>query len=120
VLNKRCIQHKLAAFNSMINRLFTIPMSAKNKLKELKKIKLKAKTNLSSQKFVDRTHKNYLKNDNLRQLTTLTPLTKNEDIPSATTYYPVITNGLQNIFKKHNKGKISDIVANSKDKCEQL
>jgi hypothetical protein len=47
---------------------------------------------------------------------TLTPLTKNEDIPrAAITYYPVITTRLQHIFKKHNKGKISDIVGNSKE-----
>jgi hypothetical protein len=94
-----------------------------NKLKELKKIQLIAKTNVSSssQKFVDRIHKNYLKNYKLQQLTTLTPETKNEDIQrAAITYYPDITNRLQNIFKKHNKGKISDIVGNSKDKCEQL
>jgi hypothetical protein len=64
--------------------------------------------------------KKHLKKDNLRQLTTLAPLTKNEDIPRATlTYYPAITNQLQNIFKKHkimlvhsNKGKISDILGN--------
>jgi hypothetical protein len=36
--------------------------------------------------------KNTLKKDNLRQLTTLGPLTKYEDIPKAAiTYYPAIT-----------------------------
>jgi hypothetical protein len=108
--------------------LFTIPMSAENKLKELEKIKKIAKINGYSEEFVDRIHKKHLKKDNLRQLTTLAPLTKNEDIPrAAITYYPAIANQLQNIFKKHkimlvhsNKGKISNILGNSKDKSEQL
>jgi hypothetical protein len=46
-------------------------MSAENNLKELKKIKLIAKTNGYSKKFVDRIHKKHFKKDNLRQLTTL-------------------------------------------------
>jgi hypothetical protein len=57
----------------MINRLFTIPMIAGNKLKELKKIKLIAKTNGYSEEFVDRIHKKQLKKDYLRQLTTFSP-----------------------------------------------
>jgi hypothetical protein len=56
-----CIQHKSAAFNSMVNRLFTISMSAENQLKELKKIKLTAKTNGYSEECVDRVHKNTLR-----------------------------------------------------------
>jgi hypothetical protein len=53
-IDSHCIQHKSAAFNSMVNRLFTIPMSADNKLKEIKKIKLIAKINGYSEEFVDR------------------------------------------------------------------
>jgi hypothetical protein len=67
--------------------------------------------------FVDRIHKKHLRKDNLRQLTTLAPLTKNEDIPrAAITYYPAITNQLQNIFNKH----IIMLVHSNKDKSEQL
>jgi hypothetical protein len=54
-----CIQHKSAAFNSMVNLLFTILMSAENKLKELKKIKLIAETNGYSEEFVDRINKKH-------------------------------------------------------------
>jgi hypothetical protein len=54
------MQHKYAAFNLMVNRLFTILMSAENKLKELKKIKL------------------FRQNSQKTQLTTLAPLTKKE------------------------------------------
>jgi hypothetical protein len=53
----------------MINRLFTLPMSAENKLIELKKIKLITKTNgYFSEIFVDRIHKKkHFKKDNFRQ-----------------------------------------------------
>jgi predicted oxidoreductase (fatty acid repression mutant protein) len=54
-----CIQHKSAAFNSIVNRLFIIPMIAENKLKELKRIKRIAKTNGFSEEFVDKIHKKH-------------------------------------------------------------
>jgi predicted oxidoreductase (fatty acid repression mutant protein) len=52
-----CVQHKSATFNSMVNRLFTIPMSAENQLKDLKKIKL-AKTNGYSEELATEFTKN--------------------------------------------------------------
>jgi hypothetical protein len=61
-------------------------MSAENKLKELKKIKLIAKTNGYSEEFVDMIHKK----NTLRKIIYDT---KNEDFPrAAITYYPAITN----------------------------
>jgi hypothetical protein len=66
-----CIQHKSAVFNSMVNRLFTIPMSAEKKLKELEKIKQIAKSmdilgNLSTE-FIKNTLGKIIY-DNLRHL----------------------------------------------------
>jgi predicted oxidoreductase (fatty acid repression mutant protein) len=86
-----CVQHKSATFNSMVNRLFTIPMSAVNQLKDLKKIKL-AKIMDILRNWRQNSQKTYKG----RQFTTLATLTKNEGIPrAAITYYPAITKHLQ-------------------------
>jgi predicted GIY-YIG superfamily endonuclease len=123
-----CVQHKSAAFNCMINRLCSTTMSSANKLEELRKIKTIARINGYDEKFVDRIYEKHVKKQNLRQLTTLTPQTSDEQLRRAPiTFYPGITNKLQNIFKKHkikivysNKGKLCDLLGNPKDKPESL
>jgi Reverse transcriptase (RNA-dependent DNA polymerase) len=121
------IQHKSAAFNSMIHRLINTPLSTKDAMTELNEIRAIAKINGYSEKFVDRIHKKHKKKKELRTLTTLTPTSRN-DTPNkrhAITFYPTITNKLQRIFRNHqidlvysNKGKLKDILGNPKDKHE--
>jgi hypothetical protein len=68
-------------------------------------------------------YEKHVKKQNLRQLTTLPPHTSDEQLRRAPiTFYPGITNKLQNIFKKHkikivysNKGKLCDLLGNPKD-----
>jgi hypothetical protein len=62
-----------------------------------------------------------------RKLTTLTPTTNDEHLRrSAITFYPGITNKLQNIFKKHkikivcSNNKLTDFFENSKDELQSL
>jgi hypothetical protein len=122
------IQHKSSAFNSMIHRMITTPMSPEDKLTELNQIKQIAKVNGYSAKFIDRIHNKILKKENLRQLTTLKPLSADEKMRrAAISFYPPITNKLQGIFRKNkidlvfsNKGKLKDILGNPKDKIDPL
>jgi hypothetical protein len=48
-----CIQHKMAAFNSMIDRMLKFPMNISNQQDELKIIKNIARINRYDEKFVD-------------------------------------------------------------------
>jgi GIY-YIG catalytic domain len=126
VESNHSIQHKSAAFNSMIHRMITIPMNAENTLTELSEIKRIAKVNGYSENFVDRIYKKQLKKENLRQLTTLTPLSNSETMRrAAITFFPAITSKLQGVFRKHkidlvysNRGKLKDVLGNPKDPVE--
>jgi hypothetical protein len=95
------IQHKKAAFNSMIDRCFTIPMSTDDQQKEVSKIKQIAQINGYRENTIDIIYKKRKKKEQLKQLTTLTPSMK-ENLPRSTmTFYPPLTNKLQNIFRQH-------------------
>jgi hypothetical protein len=59
------IQHKSAAFNSMIHRLVTTPLSLDDAATELNKIKNIAKINGYSEDFVDRIHNKHKKKEKL-------------------------------------------------------
>jgi hypothetical protein len=72
----------------MINRLCSTTMSSENKSEELRKIKTIARINGYEEKFVDRIYEKHVKNQNLRQLTTLTPHTSAEQLRrSPITFY---------------------------------
>jgi hypothetical protein len=60
------IQHKSAAFNSMIHRLVTTPLSPDDARTELNEIKTIAKINGYSEKFVDRIHNKHKKKEDFR------------------------------------------------------
>jgi uncharacterized protein (UPF0335 family) len=49
-----CIQHKMAAFNSIIDRMLTFPMNITNQQEELKIINNIARINGYDEKFVNR------------------------------------------------------------------
>jgi hypothetical protein len=85
------IQHKSAAFNSMVHRLVNIPMSPDDVVSELNEIKNIAKIN-DPKHFDDRIHTNHRKKNKLQRLTTLIPVSK--DRPNKRhliTFYPHIT-----------------------------
>jgi hypothetical protein len=88
---------------------------------ELNEIKTNAKINGYSKEFIDRIHNKHKKKEELRSLTTLIPVLR-DDAPTkkhAITLYPAITNKLQRIFRNHqidlmysNKGKLKDSLGN--------
>jgi hypothetical protein len=124
------IEHKSAAFNSMIHLLVTTSLSPDDATTELNEIKTIAKINGYSEELVDRIHTKHKKKEELRNLMTLIPVLKNDDAPTkrhAITFYPAITNKLQKIFWNHQidlvyseKGKLKDSLGNLKNKTEML
>jgi hypothetical protein len=116
------IQHKSAAFNSMIHRLVTTPLGPDDATTELNEIKTIAKINGYSEEFVDRFHNKQKKKKELQNLTTFIPVFKRDDAQTkrhAITFYPTNTNKLQRIFRNHqidlgysNKGKLKDSLVN--------
>jgi hypothetical protein len=66
-------QHKSAAFNTMLNRACTYPISDDHRAEEVQNIKNIAKVNGYSEKFVDNMYRHHLKKKELRELTTLIP-----------------------------------------------
>jgi hypothetical protein len=114
----------------MIHHLVTKPLSPDDATTELNEIKTIAKINGYSEEFVDRIHNKHKMKEELRNLTTLTPVLKRDDTPTkrhAITSSPVITNKLLRIFRNHqidlvysNKGKLKGSLGNPKDKTEML
>jgi hypothetical protein len=111
------------------HRLVTTPLSPKDATTEFKEIKDIARTNGYSEEFVGRIHNKQKKKEELRRLTTLTPVSR-DDSPKrrhALTFYPAITDQLKKIFKSHQidlvyskKGKLNEIVGNPKDEIDML
>ena len=96
-------QSKLAAFNSMIHRLLTIPLSPDRYNKELNFIKEIAIYNEFDPTLIDRLlYKHKTRND-LAQLTTLTPLRNNPHTYIKLPHHPHLTKGLQSVFTPFNK-----------------
>jgi uncharacterized protein (UPF0335 family) len=101
--SQHCIQHKMAAFNSMIDRLLKFPMNITNQREELKIINNIARINGYDDKFVKRIYQRQKLKAKLRALMTLVPSAQNETKQrAAITFFPGIRNKLQGIFKRHN------------------
>jgi hypothetical protein len=60
----------------MIHRLITTPLDSEDATAELKEINTIAKINGYSEVFVDRIHNKHKKKEELRRLTTLTPVSQ--------------------------------------------
>jgi hypothetical protein len=121
-------QHKAAAFNSMLNRICTYPISDDHRAEEIETIKKIAKVNGYGEKFIDQMYQHHLKKKQLRELTTLTPVSDEQTIKRvAVPFHPPITNKLQGVFKKHQikmvhstRGKLGELLGNPKDQVETL
>jgi hypothetical protein len=103
-------------------------MNITNQQEELKIINNITRINGYDEKFVDRIYQRQKSKAELQALTTLVPSVHNETKKrAAITFFPGITNKLQGIFKRHNidlvysnRGKLSDVLGNPKDKCHPL
>jgi len=94
-------QHQKAAFNSMVHRMLNIPMEPEDLLREKTYIYKVAELNGFEDKFVTNIINKHQKKIDLSNLTTLQPVespVKFISIP----YYPVLSDKLKNVFRKHN------------------
>jgi predicted acetyltransferase len=73
-------QHKAVAFNSMLNRICTYPISDDHRAEEIETIQKIAKVNGYGKKFVDQMYQHHLKKKQIRELITLTPASDTQTI----------------------------------------
>lgn len=120
--------HKLASFNSMFHRLFSVPMKKEDFDTERSFIFETGKINGYKNETLSKLFKNHKRKLDMENLTTLIPVQEEAKKFISLPFYPRITFKLENELSKHgykvaynNNGKISDILGNTKDKeMEQL
>lgn len=134
---KRCItsdsycpiQHKQAAFHSLIYRLCKLPLSAKNYMKEYQYIKEVANVNGYNEKMVDdiiHKHSMKLKRNNTSTFFSDSALQSQTNIKRvAMCYAPEVTNNIKNKFREHdmdlvfsNNKKLKNSLGSTKDKID--
>ncbi|XP_055306468.1 uncharacterized protein LOC129570775 [Sitodiplosis mosellana] len=122
------IQHKMAAYHSMVHRLFRLPLNIANFRNECKHIKETARVNGFDVEIVDKLiykHGNKVRNMNL------TTLFSQRDSPEkqrvSFEFVPSITNKLKQKFIEYgmeivfrNDNKLSNLLGSTKDKIEPL
>jgi hypothetical protein len=121
--SNHCKQHKMAAFNSMFNRLLSIPMKVEDFEKEKEYIFQTGKINGYSKITLEKLLRKHERKRDIRNLTSLEVIepetTKYISLPFA----PPLTNKLDNELRKfgfkvayNNNGKLSDLLGTAKDK----
>lgn len=122
------IQHKHAAYHSLIHRLCRLPLSITNYKKEYEYIKETAGVNGYSAKMVDNFIYKHSRKVNISNLTTL--FSQREEAPKqrvSMQFAPNITNKLKSVFTQHNfelvyrnDSKLSNLFGSTKDKTPNL
>jgi len=119
-----CEQHKRATFNSMAFRLFNIPMEKEDFVREKNCISRIATINGFDNHFISKIINKHKKNFEMKNFTTLLKIESDKkkkfiSVP----YFPLITNKLNESFKKHDiklvqrsKFTIKNSLANNKFK----
>lgn len=118
------IQHKKAAFNSMVYRLCKFPLNAKSYMEELKYIKYTANINGYNETMIDSLVNKLSKRIRRENVTTLgTSNLTNSNRRMKICFYPTITNKLKKVFNKQNidlvfanDGKLKHLLGSTKDK----
>lgn len=124
------IQHKMAAFHSMVFRLCKLPLSAKNYMDELSHIKQVATVNGYSNNFVDILVKKHSKEIKRSSQSTFFSNVKSEDIRRVKVSYchKVQSNRkIGKVFKKNNmkvvhpsRNKLGSLLGSLKDQKDML
>lgn len=120
------IQHKLAAFNSMIYRMLRFPLNKSRKLSELNYIKKVANLNGFSKNVVDNIVRKQQFAIQLMKTTTLKKVEENKKWAKLT-FFPPLSNKIRAIFSEHNiqaafygNSKLKSLLGNTKDKIPFL
>lgn len=122
------IQHKKAAYHSLIHRLCNLPLSLVNFKSEYEYIKNVASVNGYSEKMIDELifyHSHKARNSNLTTLYSQQEKVKNQRVSMS--FVPEITNKLKKKFNEHgfdivykNNNKLCNYLGSTKDKTNDL
>lgn len=120
-----CTSHKLAAFNSMIDRMLKIPMDREDYEKELKYVLDCAMINGYEPSSIMNLVRKHKKKIATQTSTSLKAIENDSLKPMVLPFYPEITNRIKRDMKKQgyrvvheNSGKLSDLIVKLKDKVE--
>lgn len=121
-------QHKLAAFNSMIHRLVTLPLTTERYSKELDHIYGVARKNGYLRQTIDRLLRKKEMRAHNRRLTTLrSQRERNLSKSVIATYHPRVNQNLTSALRSSNfqlmnkaHNKLSDMLGNTKDKLDNM
>lgn len=124
------IQHKHAAFHSMVHRLVKFPLSVTNYKIEYDRIKQIANLNGYNPSMIDKMIKKHTRKvmrSRMTSLYTQNSLNNLDKKRVCLTFVPEITNKLKNIFERNNLsvvysngGKLKDLLGSTKDKIDVL
>lgn len=122
------IQHKQAAYHSLIHRLCRLPLSIANYKKEYEHIMETARVNGYSAKMVDNfIYKHSRKVNNSNQTTMFSQRDEPTRKRVSIQFIPSITNKLKSVFKQHgfelvyrNDSKLSNLFGSTKDKTPNM
>lgn len=121
-----CGQHKKAAFHSMVNRLYNIPMDETDFLAETNYIKNTARINGFSSTFITKILQKHEKKKEFKKFTTLEPFSETKKYISVP-FYPSITNHIKDALRKFNidlafsnNNTLKNKISIMKDKDEYL
>lgn len=118
-------QHKMAAFNSMMHRLFTVPLDNVDFEVEKKYIYETARMNGYSSGCIDKIFKKHKKRKETRELTNLDFIEANDLKFLSMPFFPNLTHKLSNELRKfgykvvyENSGSLKDCLGSAKDKIK--
>jgi hypothetical protein len=127
------IQHKVAAFHSMVHRLCKLPLSITDYMKEYTYIKHIADVNGYKDTMIDQLimkHTKKIKRSNSSSLFSQNKALENIEAPKRRvnmTFVPEITNKLKSVFSQFDlemvfssRNKLRNLLGSTKDKTEQL
>jgi len=121
------MQHKMAAFNSMLHRATSIPMTDEDRKAELNYIFETARLNGYAREPIEKLAIRHRNRQRIRDVTTLQPLEKEAQKFATIPFFPKITNKLATIFAKHgvrlaytNEGKLRNQLGSPKDATPTL
>ena len=123
------IQHKMAAYHSMVHRLCRLPLSVANFKKEYEYILETARLNGYKAEMVDKIIYKHSKKVKKWELSTLfaQSITKEEKQRVSMTFAPKITNKFNKIFSEHDlemvyrsDNKLKNLLGSTKDKTPEL
>lgn len=122
------IQHKKAAYHSMVHRLCRLPLSVNNYMREYKYIKNVARVNGYGETMIDELILKHSRRSKRFDLSTLfSQIESEQNQRVALSFAPNLTNKLKKKFKEHsldivyrNNNKLCNLLDSTKDKTTDL